>query len=273
MVFAAGHDPKAWWMQARGRGFDSADELWHDGLPLGLRPILIKDKLAMAPAIRVLLLEEDQVLAAALIEQFAAMGEFTTTLATTPAHVMSYVSGGEALDLVLCADQIGALHAGQLAAMCRDAGFKGPIILMTDGRKASDALDGGSISDQVTKPFRLTVLLARMRAHLRSHEQSDDATVSIGPYAFRPAARLLVCEGGEDIRLTDKEAAILRFLYRAQGAMVARETLLEEVWGYNSGVTTHTLETHIYRLRQKIEPQAGHTEILMTEQGGYRLDL
>jgi len=74
-----------------------------------------------------------------------------------------------------------------------------------------------------------------------------------------------------DIRLTEKETNILKYLYRAGGKPVAREELLEEVWGYNSGVTTHTLETHVYRLRQKIEPERGTATLLMTEPGGYRL--
>ena len=75
---------------------------------------------------------------------------------------------------------------------------------------------------------------------------------------------------GRRIHLTEKETAILRYLYRA-GETVPRETLLQEVWGYNSGVTTHTLETHIYRLRQKIEKDAAAPAILVTEAGGYKL--
>jgi DNA-binding response OmpR family regulator len=73
------------------------------------------------------------------------------------------------------------------------------------------------------------------------------------------------------IRLTEKEAAILKFLYRAGARAVARQVLLNEVWGYNAGVSTHTLETHIYRLRQKIEPDPTNVRLLITEGGGYRL--
>ena len=69
-----------------------------------------------------------------------------------------------------------------------------------------------------------------------------------------------------------KEAAIIKFLYRAGDSVVSRDTLLEEVWGYNSGVTTHTLETHVYRLRQKIEKDPANAQILITDSGGYRLN-
>jgi len=132
-------------------------------------------------------------------------------------------------------------------------------------------LDAGA-NDYVTKPFRLGVLLARLRAQLRQHDQSEDAVLVIGPFTFRPAAKLLLeTESGKRIRLTEKEAQILKFLYRANEKVVPRDTLLNEVWGYNAGVTTHTLETHVYRLRQKIEADPSKAEILITEPGGYRL--
>jgi DNA-binding response OmpR family regulator len=73
------------------------------------------------------------------------------------------------------------------------------------------------------------------------------------------------------VRLTEKETAILKYLYRAGEKTIGRAILLNEVWGYNSGVTTHTLETHVYRLRQKIERDPAKAEILITEPGGYRL--
>ena len=132
-------------------------------------------------------------------------------------------------------------------------------------------LDAGA-NDYVTKPFRFGVLLARVRAHLRSHDQTDVATLKIGPYEFKPATRTLLDRAGKRIRLTDKEAAILRYLYRSGTKAVPRDELLREVWGYNAAVTTHTLETHIYRLRQKIEPIAGRNDLLITEGGGYRLE-
>jgi DNA-binding response OmpR family regulator len=123
----------------------------------------------------------------------------------------------------------------------------------------------------VTKPFRFAVLLARIRAQLRQHEQSEDATFSVGPYTFKPSQKLLIDQRGGKVRLTEKEASIIKYLYRADQKVVTRDVLLEEVWGYNSGVTTHTLETHVYRLRQKIERDPSNAEILVTESGGYKL--
>ena len=131
-------------------------------------------------------------------------------------------------------------------------------------------LDAGA-NDYVTKPFKFPVLLARIRAQLRTHEQSEDAVFQLGPYTFKPAQKMLVTENDKKVRLTEKETNILKFLYRASERVVPRDVLLHEVWGYNAGVTTHTLETHIYRLRQKIEPDPSNAQILVTESGGYRL--
>ena len=126
-------------------------------------------------------------------------------------------------------------------------------------------------NDYVAKPFRFAVLLARIRAQLSQHEASEDAVFTIGPYTFRPSLKLLVNPNGKKVRLTEKETEILRYLYRAGRRSVSREILLQEAWGYNSAVTTHTLETHIYRLRQKVEQDASNPSILVTEASGYKL--
>ena len=130
-------------------------------------------------------------------------------------------------------------------------------------------LDSGA-NDYIPKPIKLGVLLARLRAQLRQFELSDDATFPIGPYTVRPSAKMLINpDNNRRIHLSEK--AILKYLYRTGDRPVTREVLLDEVWGYNAGVTTHTLETHIYRLRQKIEPEPTNAQILVTEAGGYRL--
>ena len=161
----------------------------------------------------------------------------------------------------------------EAARILRKNGFKAPIIMLTGHDTDSDTILGleSGANDYVTKPFRFAVLLARIRAQLRQHEASEDAVFTIGPYIFRPSSKILLNPKGSKVRLTEKETSILRYLYRAGEQPVPRETLLQEVWGYNSGVTTHTLETHIYRLRQKIEQDAAVPIILVTETRGYKL--
>ncbi len=228
----------------------------------------------MSTSKQILLVDDDQPLRASLAEQLTMHEEFDVTESATGADAMERAKN-ERFDLVLLDIGLPDLDGREVCRMMRRAGVNIPIIMLTGADGDSDTilgLDSGA-NDYVTKPFRLNVLLARVRAQLRQHEQSEDATFSIGPYSFRPSAKMLLT--GEDkrkIRLTEKETAILKYLCRAGNKVVARDVLLAEVWGYNAGVTTHTLETHIYRLRQKVELDPSNAILLVTEPGGYRLN-
>ena len=149
-----------------------------------------------------------------------------------------------------------------------------PIILLTGWAGEGDVergLDAGA-NDYIVKPFRIDEFRARLRAQLRVFENSDQAVFSIGPYTFHPSAKVLrETVSARRIHLTEKEASIQKYLYRAASATVPRSELLQTVWGYRAQVTTHTLETHIYRLRQKMEQDPASPRILLTERGGYRL--
>jgi DNA-binding response OmpR family regulator len=220
---------------------------------------------------RVLLVDDDQMLRSSLAEQLAADASYTVVEAGSCAEGRARAAEGLYEFMIL---DIG-LPDGDGRALCRelrDSGVSCPIILLTAAESDADTIEGldAGANDYVTKPFRFAVLMARVHAHLRSHGHSEDAQYRIGPYTFRPSAKLLIDEAAKKIRLTEKETNILKFLHRS-GETVPRETLLHEVWGYNPEVTTHTLETHIYRLRQKIEVDPGHARLLITESGGYRL--
>jgi DNA-binding response OmpR family regulator len=220
-----------------------------------------------------LLVDDDNALRQSLADQLALYDEFETTQAETGAQALEIVAQG-GFDMVLLDVGLPDLDGREVCRMMRQNGVKAPIIMLTAAASDADTilgLDSGA-NDYVLKPFRFGVLLARVRAHLRQFEQSEDAVFAIGPYMFQPANKLLVeRDGGAKIRLTEKEAAILKYLYRAGSRAVGRDVLLDEVWGYNAGVTTHTLETHVYRLRQKIEKDPADAKILVTEAGGYRL--
>lgn len=224
----------------------------------------------------ILIVDDDEALCATLAEQLTFDGEFTTTEAATLAEAEArlHASGGR-FDAIILDISLPDGDGRDFCARLRRQGVKVPIIMLTGSDEEADVvrgLDAGA-NDYIAKPFRLAELLARLRAQLRIFENSEDAVFVIGPYTFRPAAKLLQETGrARRIRLTEKEAAILKFLYRAGTKAVARQVLLNEVWGYNAAVTTHTLETHIYRLRQKIEPDPANARLLITEGGGYRLD-
>lgn len=221
---------------------------------------------------KILIVDDDAELSEALIEQLSLYDEFELSQAATASAGLQAARESH-VDLVIMDVGLPDMDGREAVKLLRKGGVRAPIIMLTGHDTDSDAILGleAGANDYVVKPFRFAVLLARIRAHLRQHEQSEDATFSIGPYTFRPAAKMLVDSGGGKIRLTEKETAILKYLYRAGDRIVTRDVLLSEVWGYNSGVTTHTLETHIYRLRQKIERDPSHAELLITEAGGYKL--
>jgi DNA-binding response OmpR family regulator len=222
-----------------------------------------------SPHRRILLVDDDAPLRESLAEQLRLHEEFDISEAGSGSEAMERAKS-QRFDLVLLDVGLPDMDGREVCKVLRRAGNKMPIIMLT----AADTILGleSGANDYITKPFRLGVLLARVRAQLRQHEQSEDAIFTIGDYTFRSAAKLLHDgDTNKKVRLTEKETAILKYLYRAGDKVVVREVLLDEVWGYNAGVATHTLETHIYRLRQKIEENPSEAKLLVTEMGGYRL--
>jgi DNA-binding response OmpR family regulator len=224
----------------------------------------------------ILIIDDDTTLREMLVEQLEVDGEFAAAEAGTISEAEAMVTARDArFDALILDVTLPDGDGRDLCASLRRAGLRMPIIMLTGSDEEADVVKGldAGANDYIAKPFRLAELLARLRAQVRIFENSEDAVFTIGPYTFRPSAKLLQEPvKNRRIRLTEKEAAILKFLYRAGTRPVARQVLLNEVWGYNANVTTHTLETHIYRLRQKIEPDPGNARLLVTEGGGYRLD-
>ena len=222
---------------------------------------------------QILIVDDDLDFLGMLGEQLALHEEFKCTTCPSGADALK-VAKEDRFDVIILDVGLPDMDGREVCRLMRRNGVTSPIIMLTGADTDADTilgLDAGA-NDYVTKPFRLGVLLARLRAHIRQHERSDDAVFVIGPYSFQPANKLLVDTATQKkVRLTDKETAILKYLYRAGERVVARDVLLDEVWGYNANVTTHTLETHVYRLRQKIEIDPSNARILVTETGGYRL--
>src|SRR5580693_10200893 len=226
----------------------------------------------MARAKTILIVDDDADVREALREQLELTEEFVAADAATAAEGLRLAKEARP-DLILLDVELPDMDGREALKLMRAAGVSTPVVMLTAASGDSDTILGleSGANAYVTKPFKFNVLLAHIRAQLRSHEQSEDAVFHIGPYEFRPAGKMLLDARGKKIRLTDKETNILKYLYRASGKVISREELLTEVWGYNAGVTTHTLETHVYRLRQKIEPDPTDPKILITEAGGYRL--
>lgn len=226
----------------------------------------------MSATKKILIIDDDDALRETLREQFSLHDEFSVIGAENATVGIKAVKADHA-DLILLDVNLPDMDGREACKIMRRNGYKGPVVMLTAQGSDSDTilgLDSGA-NDYITKPFRFAVLLARIRSQLRQHQQSEDAVFKVGPYTFKPSAKMLVHDDSRKVRLTEKETAIIKFLYRAGEKVVGRDVLLHDVWGYNAGVTTHTLETHIYRLRQKIERDPSNAEILVTEGGGYKL--
>ena len=224
----------------------------------------------------ILIIEDDATLRATLAEQIAMEGSFTADAAESASEATAKLAEVDVrYDAILLDVSLPDADGRDFCAQLRRDGNTTPIIMLTGADAEQDVvrgLDAGA-NDYVAKPFRLPELLARVRAQLRTFDNSEAAVFTVGRYQFRPSAKLLMEPGrNRKVRLTDKECQILKYLLRTNGTPVDRATLLADVWGFNSGITTHTLETHIYRLRQKMEVDPSNPQLLLTDRGAYRLN-
>ncbi|KRA95726.1 two-component system response regulator [Devosia sp. Root685] len=221
---------------------------------------------------RILVVDDDADLRETLVEQLKSQPEFDIVEAGTANDALKVLRENN-VELTILDVGLPDMDGRDAVKLMRQEGFTSPVLMLTGHDTEADevkGLDSGA-NDYLTKPFRFPVLLARINAALRQHDQSEGAVFTIGQYSFQPAAKMLESNDGIKVRLTDKETSILKYLYRQGPKTITRDVLLKEVWGYNNRVTTHTLETHIYRLRQKIERDPSNARLLVTEDGGYRL--
>ena len=223
---------------------------------------------------KILLIESDPDLREALCEQLHCTDQFEVFSSGNDTETLQKLRV-QSYDMIVM--DLHPLNNDSLEA-CRVTyaqNVKCPILLLTERDKISSTVFGqdARASDYIIKPFKFPILLARINVQLRMYEKSFDSSFTLGPYTFHPAMKILKTHDNNEIQLTEKETDILKFLYHTVEDVVPRNILLQEVWGYNNSVTTHTLETHIYRLRQKIERNPSVAELLVTETGGYRLEI
>ena len=225
----------------------------------------------------ILLVEDDNALREVLADHFTSSGLFHIFEAATLAEARQHLDAPDArFDSIILDIGLPDGDGRDFCAQIRKQGHSMPVIMLAGASNETDVISGldAGANDYVAKPFRFNELLARLQAQLRLFDTTENAVFTLGPYTFRPSAKLLIGENNKKrVRLTAKEVGILKFLYNNANRVVSRKTLLDEVWGYNAGVTTHTLETHVYKLRQKIEVDSTNCHLLMTVPGGYQLNL
>ena len=226
----------------------------------------------MNPSTKILLINNDKDLGEALVFQSTLVEKYQIIETNNETSALAQINNNFC-ELVIINSQSSALKEYNLTKSLRLAGYKKPIIILINrNNNLNNSDDHNHKADEyIIKPFRYPVLLKSIETQLHKFKKSENTQYNIGNYVFKPNSKILESIEGRSIRLTEKENNILNFLYKNLGNVIKRETLLHEVWGYNSKVTTHTLETHIYRLRQKIEDDSSNACFLITETGGYKL--
>jgi len=224
----------------------------------------------MSSSTKILLVNSDRDLSEALIYQLSLNDKYQI-IELSEENVFTQINDNS-FNIVIINSQPSKLNGHNVAKKLRTGGYKNPIIMLTPHSDTSNINNNLSIdaNECITKPFKYPALLKSIELQLRQFGKTENTQQNIGSYVFKPNSKVLESKN-KSIRLTEKENDILKFLYQNLKTIVSREILLHEVWGYNSKVTTHTLETHIYRLRQKIEIDPANACFLITETGGYRL--
>lgn len=148
--------------------------------------------------------------------------------------------------------------------------IKAPIFLLTQNEENPEI----SVNQTFIKPFKLNEFLNSIKAGIALYENSTEGYLVFNQYELRPISKEIVNKRNQEvIKLTEKEVAILKYLYKSQDHIVSKGELLQEVWEYNPEASTHTIETHIYRLRQKVEQDDTSAQLIVTEDGGYLLKI
>ncbi len=224
---------------------------------------------------RLLIVANDNTTSLRLGMELEQSGLFRATMTSSLAEAAARGTHGAAqYDAVLI---VTSTSASNLAAMCsrvRQFWSNCPIVVLTpvaDEATIVNTLDAGA-ADVIQSPHRGAELRARLQAHIRAHANSAGVSFLIGPYRFHPATRVLQhMTTSATLRLTYKEAEVLKYLNRTNGQAVARTTLLRDVWGYKEGADSYTVESHVYRLRRKLENDPARPRFLVNQDGGYAL--
>ncbi len=220
----------------------------------------------------ILLVEANSILRGSLCEQLEVQDGILPQAVATASEGLEAIHE-QKFDLIILDGSTFNIDGFALCRGIRLQNPETPIIVLSQGAGLDKEFNVGGVTDYITKPFFFRVLMERVRLQLRTTEKAEHIVYSFGPYQLDSNAQLLINLSEEKkIRLTEKETSILKYLARYADSYVARDNLLNEVWEYNSEITTHTLETHIYKLRQKLEADPSNAKILVTEPGGYRLN-
>jgi DNA-binding response OmpR family regulator len=144
-----------------------------------------------------------------------------------------------------------------------------PIIFLS-----KEGVDDVKVQAVLQKPFSLSEFIDTLKASINIFENSSEGCLEFNKYILYPSRKEIYDKKLKImIKLTEREVSVIKYLYKNAGKIVSKNDLMQEVWEYSPDVATHTVETHIYRLRQKVEQDNPQNQFIITSDGGYQLKI
>ena len=221
---------------------------------------------------KLLLVEEDAIILSALCELLMPDDKFDLTTATSCGEAELLFKDNH-FDLIILNPELLKGRVKNYLDLIGHNGFSTPIIFTGEVKDfvEVEAQNIGHLLVCIQRPFKITILLECIRRLLSKYDFSSEVIIPLGNLQFCPGSKFIKMENGQKVNLTEKETNILKYLCQSKDRIVSREVLLNEVWGHTESLSTHTLETYIYRLRQKISAKLNGKELIITKKGGYQL--
>ena len=221
---------------------------------------------------KLLLVEGDAIVLSALCKLLMPDDKFHLTTATS-CDEAEFLFKDNHFDLIILNPELLKGRVQNYLDLIGLAGVFAPIIFTGEVKDFPDVEDQniGRLLFCIQRPFKIIMLLECIRRLLSKYDFSSEVIIPLGNIQFFPGSKFIKMENGQKVNLTEKETNILKYLCQSKDQIVPRELLLNEVWGHTTSLTTHTLETYIYRLRQKISAKLNGKELIITKKGGYQL--
>ena len=221
---------------------------------------------------KIILFEPDRLLKNTLLEQISLSKDFEINDVRNFEGVQ-YQLKNSSVDLIIMGTDRKAYSFSSLGRFIEEAEITNKVLFMVEPEKSKIASFGENIENHyfIERPFRIHHLNKKISTILAKISNSNEMAYKIGPFIFFPLKKALMLGEKTKVELTEKEVAILKCLISSDEETVDRDTLLRQVWNYSPDVTTHTLETHIYRLRQKLEIDASIPRLIVSKDGGFTI--
>ena len=223
--------------------------------------------------IKILLFEPNEILRVTLSEQLLIKKDYDVTLASS-LQDFKWHAEKSMFDLLIMGEKEEVYNISSFVEFIKESQITNKILFLIEPGSEEVSITERS-SDQyhiINKPFKFQHFMKKINFLLAKLSGADNVSHVVGPFIFFPKRKMIKTNDRKKIELTEKEVDILRCLLSTDEEIVDREKLLKQVWNYNPDVTTHTLDTHIYRLRQKLEKNPSIPRLIISEGGGFKIN-